>query len=270
MEKGKLQFSGTFLIITAGIAFSLVAVYCWGLQTMAWWKFIGYSKSAPILALTPRTPQSVLPNPAVGIKLSHAGFEFEVPWTDFDGGKSKSMQNIAVYAFQSGRVISFYGPSPTHEDLLSEVQKDFGDKNGTLRTLFGEEATKSNYDFQRTMLEQTPDELRPWMNRREAYRLSMLLMIKGISSVGGDTGLFKVGAHGWRGFQFDDPTKNPKKVTLELYDSNDQHVEIIFVPGKQESAGIGQADVNRALETLRPSDQLSAAETLLQKKSKVN
>ncbi len=270
MGERKFQFSRIFLIITTGIAFSLVAVYCWGLQTMAWWKFREYSKSTPILMLTPGTSQSVLPNPAEGIKLSHAGFEFEVPWTDLDVGKSKSMQNIAVYTFQSGRVISFYGPSPTHEDLLSEVEKDFGDKNGTLRTLFGGEATKSNYDFHRTMLEQTPDELRPWMNRREAYRLSMLLMIKGISSVGGETGLFNVRAHGWKGFQFDDPTKKPKKLTLELYDSNDQHVEIIFVPGKQEGSGISQADVNRALETLKPSDQLPAAETLPQEKSNLN
>jgi hypothetical protein len=85
-------------------------------------------------------------------------------------------------------------------------------------------------------------------------------MIKAISSVGGETGLFKASANDWKGFQFDDPAKQPKKVTLELYDSQDRHVEIIFVTKKD--ADITQADINRALETLKPLDQLSASETI--------
>jgi hypothetical protein len=51
-------------------------------------------------------------------------------------------------------------------------------------------------------------------------------LIKGVSSVGGETGVFKVTAGGWNGFQFDDPAKNPKQVTFELYDAQDRHVEI--------------------------------------------
>jgi hypothetical protein len=76
------------------------------------------------------------------------------------------------------------------------------------------------------------------MNQREAYRVSMLPMIKGVASVGGETVLFNVEWPGWKGFQFDNPDKKPKSVTLELNDSNDQHVEIIFLPGKQGDAGI--------------------------------
>ncbi len=91
------------------------------------------------------------------------------------------------------------------------------------------------------------------MSQREAYRVSMLLMIKGISSVGGDTGLFNVEKQGWKGFQFDDPNKKPKSVTLELNDSKDQHIEIIFFAGKQEDASITQSDVNRVLQTLTPA-----------------
>jgi hypothetical protein len=39
-------------------------------------------------------------------------------------------------------------------------------------------------------------------------------------------------------------------VTLEVYDSEDRHVEILFSPGKGESADITQSDVNRVLQTL--------------------
>jgi len=193
------------------------------------------------------------------MKLSHAGFEFEVPWTDLDRKKSKFVKNIAIYSFDSGRVLEFFGPGPDKEGLLSTAEKGIGGAAGGLRTLFGEQATKSDYAFRRTLLEQTPDELKPWMNQREAVRVSMLLMIKGIASVGGDTGLFKVEQHAWKGFQFDDPSKKPKRVTLELNDDKDQHVEIIFIPGKQDDATITQSDVNRVLQTLAPTAADGAA-----------
>jgi hypothetical protein len=187
------------------------------------------------------------------MRLSHAGFEVEVPWADLDSEKCKFVKNIAVFAFKSGRVLEFFGPSPNHEDLLFTAEQSLGDKQGNLRRLFGEQATKSGYIFHKTLLEQTPDELKPWMKQREAVRVSTLLMLKAISSVNRETGLFNVEKQGWKGFQFDNPLKQPKRVTLELYDSKDQHVEIIFFPGKQGDASITQSDVNRVLQTLAPA-----------------
>jgi len=70
--------------------------------------------------------------------------------------------------------------------------------------------------------------MKPWMSRREAVRTSMLLTSKAISSIGGDTGLFSVQANDWKGFQFGDPAKRPKTITLQLYDSGDRHIEITF------------------------------------------
>jgi len=252
MGKKKFGFSRVFLGVIGSIVFLLFAVYGWGLQTMVWWQYKGFSKKAPILKLTPRNPPMASLNTAQGMKLSYAGFEFEVPWADLDGQKSKFVKSIAVYAFNSGRVVEFFGPSQNHKDLLATAEESMADKHGNLRRLFGEEATKSNYIFHKTMLERTPEELKPWMNQREAYRVSLLLLLKGGSSVGGETGLFDVEKLGWKGFQFDDPDKKPKKVTLELYDSKDEHVEIMFFPGKGEGAGITQSDVYRVLQTLAP------------------
>src|SRR5437899_1748157 len=84
--------------------------------------------------------------------------------------------------------------------LFAAVEKSFEDKDGTLPKLFGEETTRTDYVFRRTMLDQTPDKLKPWMNERQAHRVSFLLMIKGISSVGGETGVFHVEDKGWKGF----------------------------------------------------------------------
>jgi hypothetical protein len=72
-------------------------------------------------------------------------------------------------------------------------------------------------------------------------------MIKAISSVGGDTGLFKVSANGWRGFQFDDPAKKAKKVALELYDPEGSHVEIVLAVRKDATNPPTQSEINRIL-----------------------
>lgn len=97
------------------------------------------------------------------------------------------------------------------------------------------------------------------MSQREAIRQTFLLLLKAMSSVGGDTGLFEIEANGWKGFQFDDPEKLPKRIALELYDSQDRHVEIIlFRAQNTPKAGITQADINRVVETLRAVDQPTA------------
>ena len=70
--------------------------------------------------------------------------------------------------------------------------------------------------------------------------------------------IFKVTVGGWNGFQFDDPAKRPKRVTLELYDAEGRHVEILFGLPASPAGGITQADINRVLVTLKADDQLTA------------
>jgi len=265
VKKSESGFSRLFLIIISGIAFALVTGYMWGFQTAMWWKFRhDFTKKAPILNLIPQVLPNIAATSTKSTKLSYAGFEFEVPWTDLDSQESKFIRNTAVYRFQSGRALMFFGPSPTQEDLLSEVEKDFGDKQGNLVKLFGPEATKSNYAFHKAFLEETSARLKPWMSKRDAVRCGMLLTIKAVSSVGGETGIFKVQANGWKGFQFDDPSKKPKRTTLELYDSQDQHVEIIFMGKNEAGVDITQGDINRVLETLRPAERLTASKISVQ------
>jgi hypothetical protein len=243
-------FSRTFLVIVGSIFAIIVLGVSFGFQTLLTWKLRHEVRRNPILALTPVPLPVTPPTSAEGTVLSHAGFRFEVPWSDVDSQRTKLFSHIAVYVFRSGRVVSFYGPSPTGEDLISAVEKNFGGKSAL--TLFGPEATRSNYSFHKTVLELTPTAMKPWMSYREAMRTSMLLTIKAISSVGGKTGLFSVQANGWKGFQFDDPVKKPKNITLEVYDLQDRHIEIIFSPGNSPNAMITQADIDQVVLTLAP------------------
>lgn len=250
-------FSRALLVIVLSIFAIIVTGVSFGFQTLLTWKLRHEVRRNPVLALTPVPLPVSAPTSCAGTVLSHAGFRFEVPWSDVDTQRTKFFGHIAVYAFRSGRAVSFYGPGPTHEDLMTAVEKDFGGKSAL--TLFGPAATKSNYDFHKTILELTPAAMKPWMSQREAVRTSMLLTIKGISSVGGETGLFSVQANGWRGFQFDDPAKKTKKITVEVYDLQDRHIEIIFGPGNEPNAAITQADINRVLLTLAPVEPSNSA-----------
>ena len=248
----KFKFSRRFITTAGAITALLFVGYLWGFQTGLSLELRYQARKFPILRLSPQSLPEIAVSQNDGMRLSHAGFVFEVPWKDLDNQRSKTFDNIAVFCFRSGKAVTFFGPSPDHKDLMSEVEKDFGGKAAL--QLFGTEATKSNYAFHRAMLEITPERLKPWMSQREAVRTSMLLTIKAISSVGGETGLFNVNINGWKGFQFDDPAKEPNRVTLELYDAQDRHVEIIL---GAKPFDLTQSDVNRILSTLKPLEVAS-------------
>jgi len=64
-----------------------------------------------------------------------------------------------------------------------------------------------------------------------------------------DSGVFRVKANGFEGFQYGDPGKHPSKVTVVLY-SADGLIELNFFQSKS-SLAISQADINRAIQTVR-------------------
>ena len=125
-----------------------------------------------------------------------------------------------------------------------------------LRRVLGENATRSDYDLRKAVLEASPRMLKPWISRNEAIRVGTLLSIKAsIDSGHGETGIFRIGANAWKGFQFDDPTERPEKVQIDLYDTHNHHVEMIFKSRKNANVKVTQADVNLAIETLKASEE---------------
>ena len=244
--------SRTFLAVIGSIAFLLFATFAWGFQTLMCIEFRHQAAKHPILIRTPQPLVPVAPNLQQGTVLSHHGFTFEAPWGDFNPQRSKVVGNWAIFVFDSGLVITFCPPGPTNNDLKSTVQEHLG-SDESLERVFGRDATKSNYAFHSALLAETPAKLRPWTSQAEVARSDVILMYKAISSVGGDTGLFKVAANGWNGFQFDDPAKAPK-VTLELYGADDRHIEISIASRKDAPIHPTQADVNRILVSLRTQE----------------
>jgi len=204
----------------------LVVGFLFGFQTLLTLELRSEVKRNPILSLTPTPLPIVDAAPSKGTVVTHSGYSFDVPWSGVGSKQTKNFDVMEVYSFGSGVGSTFTGPDPKRGDLIDTVKKNIGGEKTI--TLFGPGTTKSNYAFHKAILGLTPSAMKPWMSRREAVRTSMLLTSKAISSIGGDTGLFSVQANDWKGFQFGDPAKRPKTITLQLYDSGDRHIEITF------------------------------------------
>jgi hypothetical protein len=253
--KRRFRFPRWFLVVIGCVLFLIFVAYMWGLQTVLCLQLRSEQKSLPLLGFTPQELPSLSLNLNPGTKLSHNGYVFEVPWTDLDETKSKKFPNSSRFAFRSGYVVVVFGPNAPDKGLMTTVQKSFGSLNSdAMVQIFGPETTRSNYQFEKTLLEETPSQLKPWTNRPEAIRTSFLLLIKGIASVGGNTGIFTVQGNGWKGFQFDDPAKKPKRVAVELFDAQDRQVEILFYRGDGSFLSLTQADINRVSTTLNPAE----------------
>lgn len=159
MSDGKrwLGRSRAFWSIVGSLAILLFVADQFGLQTLFYIQYRQRARKLPVINYTPRELRPVSPNYAPGLKVSHAGFMFEVPWTNLNREKSKVVGNWDILAFDSGLVVTFCPPSPSHEGLMTEVQKHMGNSRENLVAIFGAEAVKSNYAFHAALLNSTPE-----------------------------------------------------------------------------------------------------------------
>lgn len=258
------RFSRHFGAVSAVSVLLLLAVYFWGFQTFIYFEMLHLAAQHPIVRVTPQSPLVESANSAPGTKLAYSQVAFEVPWSGLDAQGQKVINNIAVFPFRSGQVVTVFTSGAGREGgLLSALNKQYAALGLSTQQLFGAEATKSNYAFQNAILALTPAALRPWTSRQDATRISILLTIKGISTSGGETGIFRVASSDWKGFQFGDPSKKPRRIVLELYDSNDRYLGIIFSTRNNPAATITQADVNRVVRSLSSDRKLAEVAELI-------
>ena len=246
------------------MAFILFSVHVWGFQTFMYIKLRQESKKLHILNYVPEEIAPVEPSDAKGVMLTSRGFAFEAPWSDLNMGKSKATGTWAIFAFDSGVGVTFCTPSTTGEDLRDVVAKEFGGDRKKLEVVFGKDQTSSEYAFHEALLNTTTANVKPWTSSAQVARSGMMLALKAASSVGGETGLYKVAANSWRGFQFDDPSKKANQVALELYDTEGGHVEIVLTVRKGASNPPTQSEINRILLSLH---RTGARDTLTPKEN---
>lgn len=216
------------------------------------WKF-------PVVKQTPVELTDLSIAQAPGQKLTYFGYEFEVPW-DIDEQKTKQIGKMELIAFRSGNALVFSRPGPKEFVQTFLLATKVGPDK--VRSLWGEEALKSDYSLYRLILEATPGEVTLFTRRKDAVRSSMLILFKGVMMPrGGESGVFRVRAGKFQGFQFGDPQARPKSLNVEIF-VDDGGLSFAFSQKAEGPApAITQAEINRVVQTVRkvPEPSLSAS-----------
>jgi len=157
---------------------------------------------------------------------------------------------MQLVAFRSGNALLFSRMAP-REFVNTFLSSAKADPEG-LRKLYGEDALASDYSLHRLILEATPAKVGLLTPRSEAVSGAMLLVVKGIMIPrGGETGIFRIRAGNFQGFQFGDPLSRPKSLDLEIF-SDDRGLVFLFVQREKGPVPpITQAEVNRIIGTIR-------------------
>jgi hypothetical protein len=203
-------------------------------------------RDAPIVNMRPVALRDQSAAPGEGSKLSCFEYEFEVPWQDVDA-QNIQRKSMVLIPFRSGLQIVM-GHGSTHE-LVDTVMKNSETSPQDFRVIYGDEAAGSDYDFLNLVLNATPGQVSLLDSKKAVVRKSTLVLYKALV-VPGESGIFEVQANEFRGFQYGDPDKHPKKVTVVLY-SAQGGAELNFRQKDSKPLTISQRDINRAIQTLR-------------------
>jgi hypothetical protein len=126
---------------------------------------------------------------------------------------------------------------------------------------FRAETMKSDYSFMKDLFEFTPGKMHYWAwSPQVHYREQFLLSIKSsVLANPASTGIFNVQNQDYKGFQQGDPQERPDGILVHLY-SDSGSVELVFYQKTfQNPAGITQPEINRMIQSLRKSGNISVS-----------
>lgn len=233
---------------TIGVACATYALR-FGTQTFLVVEAHNVARKLPFVKRTPVPLTDLSISQASGMKLSYFGYDFEVPWTDIDEEKTKIIGgNKAIIVFRSGNVLSVWS-GPPHEFMNGFFEQGMIDRD-TFRKVYGAEALQSDYNFQRLILESTPDKITLLSSKKTAVSQSVLLTVKALSVPGDpNSGIFAIQGKKFKGFQYGCPQSPPKHLSVELF-PEDGHLDLLFSQKKDGRTVISQADINRIVQTI--------------------
>ncbi len=215
--------------------------------------FLLYTKwqirNEPKLWNVPKPLSLGAPTPSVGRKFSYFGYEFDAPWTELI--RERKTESLAILNFSTGGFIEVLAPSKNGNEL--DAMKHEAAKQGVdIRSVFGDETTRSNYALRSKVLSLTPRDLRLFSSRQEMVANSVLLILKKIETNHFRGGLFSFRTEWFRGFQEGDPVLD-KMVIVEAFDSQDHKIELYIGSEPAAKSKPSQTNINQILLSLRPA-----------------
>ena len=203
------------------------------------------ARSQPELGIVPKPLTDVSIDWSEGRTFSFFGYQFEAPWTEVR--QEKILKSIAIVNFSNGASVIFFDPAKGVDFLATLTGK--GTKNeATLKKIFSDEATRSNYGLRSAILYLTPGDLRLFSSRQEMVASSVLLMMKPTWAKGKKGGLYSFQTERIRGFQDGDPAY--KRVMIYAFDAQDHEIQLVIASGQAANQNFTQSEVNRIVHSL--------------------
>ncbi len=239
------------ILLAVAAAFLFCGVYLWFFGEQTYWtlsaRYIGHK--FPLVKRVPVDLRDSSIANSIGAELSYFGFDFQLPWNDFDEQKSKENPNLAIVVFRSGLRMMIKNIAP--KSLINSLLEDGKVDPKQFKELYGENSLDSDYAFTRVMLDATPSQLNWVTPHKDGVRASMLLIMKAIA-VPVDSGIFNVHSGNFKGFQYGDPNEHPKRIVVDLF-SDDKSLEIMFLQKGKAPLNVSQSEINRVVMTLQRS-----------------
>jgi hypothetical protein len=230
--------------------------------------FYAARKVPPVARIVPANLRDNSVSIAQGKELAYFGYEFEVPWSDFDDTQTElypkdKREKFKVFLhFRSGLQLSFSAIPP--QSWATELSTDFKAPRQSIESSF---QAQSDYGFLKNLYEFSPDKMHYWaLSPRVHYREIMLLTIKSVSLMtAADTGIFNIQNQTYRGFQQGDPSLRGDRIAIELF-SEDGGVEIVFFQKDYRNpAGVTQPEINLIVQSLSKAPGETVAAKLVRK-----
>lgn len=243
--------------IPTALGFVSIGAYVWffWFQTLMLIEMHYLYRHVPIAHMTPVELSDHRIDSDDGTQLSSYGYDFEVPWKDVDTEHIQS-KTMMLIPFRSGlEILVGHGSSHALVDTIMENTKT---ARGDFRSAYGDRVLQSDYEFLKLALNTTPASVRFSDSKQDVASKSTLVLIKTIVATG-DSGIFEVQANDFKGFQYGDPGKHPKRITVTLC-SADGEVEFSFSQKGMAPLAISQAEINRVIQTVRHRDVAETAQ----------
>ena len=241
----------TRILVWLGVAVALGGAYLWffGVSTGVCLETWYIGRKNPAVRRIPVELRDLSLAPSTGRKIAINGYEFELPWNDVDEDRSKMIGNRRVIAFRSGNAILVM--FPTQNEFVNGVLKS-GFDTETFRSIYGDGPLESDYAMYKLMLESAPQRVSPLSSKKFAVGQAMMIVMKAISMPSGaESGLYSVRSNGLNGFQYGDPDRRPKHITIDLL-ASDGGIEFgIFQKTEAAAQTVTQPQINRMLYSIR-------------------
>ena len=236
-------------LIWTGTSVVAAVVYLWffGVQTFFALETRNIGRKVPIVNSVPIELSDHSVSDARGTRLSFRGVEFEFPWNDIDGERTRLIGNWAVIAFQSSKSIILCVNPP--KSFITDMSKDQTVDPQLFSMLYGREVLNSDYTVKKAIFETTPSQINLFTPENRAIGLSMVILIKAIMPPTTDWQIYKVSSGDLQGFQLGDPVRRPKKICVELFGKDIEFEINITQMADGPTPAITQQELNRIIQT---------------------